>query len=77
MKSSWTEDYILKSVFMIFIGMEDYLSFNKNNPTADGSAQTAFVVSVTTQLKRNIEVSTFHLKLMGKLVNTASYYLLL
>ncbi|KAG2304774.1 hypothetical protein Bca52824_033425 [Brassica carinata] len=56
MISSWTEDYIPKSVFMIFVGMEDYLSFIRNNPTADGSAQKSFVDSVTTQLKYNIEL---------------------
>ncbi|ESQ48562.1 hypothetical protein EUTSA_v10020898mg [Eutrema salsugineum] len=54
MKSTWTDDYIEKSLFMIYIGTEDYLNFTKNNPTADASAQQAFVVSVTNRLKNDI-----------------------
>ncbi|KAF8049695.1 hypothetical protein N665_2144s0002 [Sinapis alba] len=56
MISSWTDDYIGKSVFMIFIGMEDYLNYTKTNPTADGSHQAAFVSTVTNTLKSNIEL---------------------
>ncbi|KAJ0242359.1 GDSL esterase/lipase 22 [Hirschfeldia incana] len=56
MMSNWKDDYIPKSLFMISIGMEDYLNFTKNNPTADGSAQEAFVTSVTSRLKYNIEM---------------------
>uniref|UniRef100_A0A1J3J3G3 GDSL esterase/lipase ESM1 n=1 Tax=Noccaea caerulescens TaxID=107243 RepID=A0A1J3J3G3_NOCCA len=54
MKSRWTDDYIEKSLFMIYIGTEDYLNFTKNNPKADGSAQQAFVTLVTNQLKNDI-----------------------
>ncbi|VVA97594.1 unnamed protein product [Arabis nemorensis] len=54
MKSSWTDDYIEKSLFMIFIGTEDYLNFTKTNPTADASAQQAFVTSVINRLKNDI-----------------------
>ncbi|KFK38778.1 hypothetical protein AALP_AA3G159100 [Arabis alpina] len=54
MKSKWTDDYIEKSLFMIYIGTEDYLNFTKTNPTADASAQQAFVTSVTNQLKNDI-----------------------
>lgn len=56
MISNWNESYIQKSLFMISIGMEDYLNFTKSNPTADGSAQEAFVTSVISRLKYNIEV---------------------
>ena len=56
MRSNWYDDYILKSLFMIFMGMEDYLNFTKSNPTADGSAQEAFVTSVNSRLKYHIEV---------------------
>ncbi|CAF1934771.1 hypothetical protein Bca4012_074282 [Brassica carinata] len=54
MKSNWTDDYIEKSLFMIYIGTEDYLNFTKTNPTADASAQQAFVISVTNKLKNDI-----------------------
>ncbi|CAH8391857.1 unnamed protein product [Eruca vesicaria subsp. sativa] len=55
MKSTWTDDYIEKSLFMIYIGMEDYLNFSKTNPSAnDPSAQQAFVISVTNKLKNDI-----------------------
>lgn len=57
MKSNWTADYIEKSLFMIYIGTEDYLNFIKTNPTADASAQQAFVTSVTNRLKNDIGVS--------------------
>ena len=57
MKSNWTDDYIEKSLFMIYIGTEDYLNFTKTNPTADASAQQAFVISVTNKLKNDIGVS--------------------
>jgi len=56
MRSNWNDDYILKSLFMIFMGMEDYLNFTKSNPTADGSAQEAFVTSVNSRLKYHIEM---------------------
>nr|AHD26984.1 ESM1 [Pachycladon enysii]AHD26985.1 ESM1 [Pachycladon enysii]AHD26986.1 ESM1 [Pachycladon enysii] len=56
MKSNWTDDYIEKSVFMIYIGTEDYLNFIKTNPTADASAQQAFVTSVTNKLKNDISL---------------------
>ncbi|CAN6928199.1 unnamed protein product [Brassica oleracea] len=56
MISNWKEDYITKSLFMISIGMEDYYNFTKNNPTADGSAQQAFVISVISRLRNNIEM---------------------
>lgn len=70
MISNWKEDYITKSLFMISIGMEDYYNFTKNNPTADGSAQQAFVISVISRLRNNIEVSTFNFKVMRKLVSS-------
>ncbi|ESQ48563.1 hypothetical protein EUTSA_v10020877mg [Eutrema salsugineum] len=54
MISKWTDDYIEKSVFMIYIGTEDYLNFTKTNPKADTSAQQAFVTSVTNRLKNDI-----------------------
>ncbi|KAJ0264034.1 hypothetical protein HA466_0024570 [Hirschfeldia incana] len=54
MISTWSEDYIEKSLFMIYIGTEDYLNFTKTNPTADASAQQAFVTSVTNKLKTDI-----------------------
>ncbi|KFK23985.1 hypothetical protein AALP_AAs73856U000200 [Arabis alpina] len=53
-KSNWTDSYIEKSMFMIYIGMEDYLNFTKFNPTADGSAQQAFVISVINRLQSDI-----------------------
>lgn len=56
MISNWNENYIQKSLFMISIGMEDYLNFTKSNPTADGSAQEAFVTSIISRLKYNIEM---------------------
>ncbi|WZZ62244.1 GDSL esterase/lipase ESM1-like [Brassica napus] len=45
MISTWSDDYIEKSLFMIYIGTEDYLNFTKTNPTATASAQQAFVIS--------------------------------
>ncbi|CAN7001462.1 unnamed protein product [Brassica rapa subsp. trilocularis] len=54
MISTWSEDYIEKSLFMIYIGTEDYLNFTKFNPTASASAQQAFVTSVTNKLKTDI-----------------------
>ncbi|CAL9220794.1 unnamed protein product [Arabidopsis halleri] len=54
MKSNWNDSYIGKSLFMIYIGTEDYLNFTKANPTADASAQQAFVTSVTNRLKNDI-----------------------
>ncbi|CAN8259397.1 unnamed protein product [Cochlearia groenlandica] len=54
MISSWTKLYIEKSLFMIYIGTEDYLNFTKNNPKADTSSQQAFVVSVINRLKSDI-----------------------
>lgn len=63
MISNWKGDYLLKSVFMISIGMEDYYNFTKNNPNADASSQQAFVISVTNKLKKDIGVSTFDIKL--------------
>ncbi|KAL0719486.1 hypothetical protein Bca4012_068810 [Brassica carinata] len=56
MLSHWTDDYIEKSLFMIYIGTEDYLNFTKTNPTADASAQQAFVILVTTKLKNDINL---------------------
>ncbi|KAL1218909.1 GDSL esterase/lipase [Cardamine amara subsp. amara] len=53
MISNWKGDYLLKSVFMISIGMEDYYNFTKNNPNADASAQQAFAISVTNKLKKD------------------------
>ncbi|CAF1934791.1 unnamed protein product [Brassica napus] len=54
MISTWSDDYIEKSLFMIYIGTEDYLNFTKTNPTATASAQQAFVTSVTNKLKTDI-----------------------
>ncbi|RID63718.1 hypothetical protein BRARA_E02699 [Brassica rapa] len=54
MISTWSEDYIEKSLFMIYIGTEDYLNFTKFNPTASASAQQAFVTSVTNKLKTDV-----------------------
>lgn len=56
MISTWSDDYIEQSLFMIYIGTEDYLNFIKANPTADGSAQQAFVTSVTNKLKTDINL---------------------
>ncbi|CAA7024655.1 unnamed protein product [Microthlaspi erraticum] len=52
----WTDKYIAKSLFMIYIGTEDYLNFTKANPKADASAQQAFVTLVTNQLKNDISL---------------------
>lgn len=57
MKSKWTDDYIKQSLFMIYIGTEDYFDFVKNNPTPDTSKQQAFVCSVISQLRKDIKVS--------------------
>ncbi|CAH8356937.1 unnamed protein product [Eruca vesicaria subsp. sativa] len=55
MKTNWSDAYIKQSLFMIYIGMEDYLNFSKTNPSAnDPSAQQAFVVTVTNKLKSDI-----------------------
>ncbi|CAA7018488.1 unnamed protein product [Microthlaspi erraticum] len=51
---NWNDDFIKRSLFMIYIGANDYLNFTKNNPVADASAQQAFVTSVTNQLKSDI-----------------------
>lgn len=59
---------------MISIGMEDYLNFTKNNPNADGSAQQAFVTSVTNRLQRDIDVSPLNLKLLEKLAGIYKYF---
>ncbi|KAG2305657.1 hypothetical protein Bca4012_085186 [Brassica carinata] len=56
MISTWSDDYIEKSLFMIYIGTEDYLNFSKTNPTASAAAQQAFVTSVTNKLKTDISV---------------------
>ncbi|CAN8288052.1 unnamed protein product [Cochlearia groenlandica] len=56
MITNWKEDYIQSSVFMISIGMEDYLNFTKNNPDADASSQHAFVTSVTNRLRTDINL---------------------
>ncbi|KAF8089063.1 hypothetical protein N665_0519s0020 [Sinapis alba] len=52
--ANWNDDFINQSLFMIYIGANDYLNFTKNNPNADASAQQAFVTSVTNQLKNDI-----------------------
>nr|VDD02704.1 unnamed protein product [Brassica rapa] len=52
--ANWNDDFIKQSLFMIYIGANDYLNFTKNNPNADASAQQAFVTSVTNQLKNEI-----------------------
>ncbi|CAN7028803.1 unnamed protein product [Brassica rapa subsp. trilocularis] len=52
--TNWNDDFIKQSLFMIYIGANDYLNFTKNNPNADASAQQAFVTSVTNQLKNEI-----------------------
>ncbi|CAH2036625.1 unnamed protein product [Thlaspi arvense] len=54
--ANWNDDFIKKSVFMIYIGANDYLNFTKNNPNADASAQQAFVTSVTNKLKNDISL---------------------
>ncbi|XP_010501063.1 PREDICTED: inactive GDSL esterase/lipase-like protein 23 [Camelina sativa] len=54
--ANWNDDFIKKSVFMIYIGANDYLNFTKNNPNADASAQQAFVISVTNKLKNDISL---------------------
>ncbi|EOA30769.1 hypothetical protein CARUB_v10013912mg [Capsella rubella] len=55
MKSNWTSDYIKKSLFMIYIGTEDYLNYVQKHPGADATKQQAFVTSVTSQLKTDIK----------------------
>jgi phospholipase/lecithinase/hemolysin len=52
--ANWKDDFIKQSLFMIYIGANDYLNFTKNNPEADASAQQAFVTSVTNKLKSDI-----------------------
>lgn len=59
MKSKWTDDFIGKSLFMIYVGTEDYLNFTKNKLNVDISAQQAFVTSVTNKFKNDISVSVF------------------
>ncbi|KAH0873312.1 hypothetical protein HID58_070674 [Brassica napus] len=54
--SNWNEDFVKKTLFMIYIGANDYLNFTKNNPIADASAQQAFVTSVTNKLKNDISL---------------------
>ncbi|CAA0293455.1 GDSL lipase/esterase [Arabidopsis suecica] len=54
--ANWNDDFVKKSVFMIYIGANDYLNFTKNNPNADASAQQAFVTSVTNKLKNDISL---------------------
>lgn len=34
MKSNWIDDFIGRSLFMIYIGTEDKLNFTKNKPNA-------------------------------------------
>ncbi|CAN8288050.1 unnamed protein product [Cochlearia groenlandica] len=53
---NWNDDFIKKSVFMIYIGANDYLNFTKTNPKADATAQQAFVTSVTNKLKSDINL---------------------
>ncbi|CAN8321883.1 unnamed protein product [Cochlearia groenlandica] len=52
--NNWNDAFIKGSVFMIYIGANDYLNFTKANPSADASAQQAFVTSVTNKLKSDI-----------------------
>jgi len=54
--ANWNDDFVKKSVFMIYIGANDYLNFTKNNPNADASTQQAFVTSVTNKLKNDISL---------------------
>ncbi|KAJ4916084.1 GDSL esterase/lipase ESM1 [Raphanus sativus] len=56
MKSKWTDDFIGKSLFMIYVGTEDYLNFTKNKLNVDISAQQAFVTSVTNKFKNDISL---------------------
>ncbi|XP_010487221.1 PREDICTED: GDSL esterase/lipase ESM1-like [Camelina sativa] len=58
MKSNWTTGYIKKSLFMIYIGTEDYLNYIQKHPDADATKQQAFVTSVTSQLKTDIRSLT-------------------
>ncbi|XP_010476981.1 PREDICTED: GDSL esterase/lipase ESM1-like isoform X2 [Camelina sativa] len=73
MKSNWTDDFIGKSLFMIYIGTEDYLNFTKSKPNADASAQQAFVISTINQLKNDInflyslKASKFAIQLLAPL----------
>ncbi|CAH8252698.1 unnamed protein product [Arabidopsis lyrata] len=61
-KSNWTDDFIGRSLFMIYIGTEDYLNFTKNKFNADArhpcSALQAFVISAINQLK--IDINLLH-----------------
>ncbi|CAN8303183.1 unnamed protein product [Cochlearia groenlandica] len=52
--TNWKDDFINKSLFMIYIGANDYLNFTKQNPKADASAQQAFVTTVTNKLKNDV-----------------------
>ncbi|KFK35669.1 hypothetical protein AALP_AA4G021700 [Arabis alpina] len=54
MKTNWNDELLGKSLFMIYVGANDYLNFSKNNLNADASAQQAFVTSVTNKLKNDI-----------------------
>lgn len=56
MKENWNDELLHKSLFMIYIGANDYLNFTKKNPNADASAQQAFVTSVTNKLKNDISL---------------------
>ncbi|CAH8381322.1 unnamed protein product [Eruca vesicaria subsp. sativa] len=55
-KSKWTDDFIGKSLFMIYIGTEDYLNFTKNKLNVDISAQEAFVTSVVAKFKNDLSL---------------------
>ncbi|XP_010552198.1 PREDICTED: inactive GDSL esterase/lipase-like protein 23 [Tarenaya hassleriana] len=50
----WNDDYLSKSLFLFYIGTEDYLDFAKKNPSADSSAQQAFVTSVVSKIKQDL-----------------------
>ncbi|XP_010465312.1 PREDICTED: GDSL esterase/lipase ESM1 [Camelina sativa] len=56
--SNWTSDYIKRSLFMIYIGTEDYLNYIQKHPDADATKQQAFVTSVITQLNTDIKSLT-------------------
>ncbi|XP_010542360.1 PREDICTED: inactive GDSL esterase/lipase-like protein 23 [Tarenaya hassleriana] len=51
---NWNDDFLSKSLFIFYIGADDYLNFTKNNPAADASAQQAFVTSVISKLRQDL-----------------------
>ncbi|EOA12226.1 hypothetical protein CARUB_v10012743mg, partial [Capsella rubella] len=58
--------YIKRSLFMIYIGTEDYLHFIQTNPGTDTSKQQTFVCQVIAQLRNDINTK-FGVQLLAPL----------